>query len=345
MRREYVLIAIVLLSLAGFYVISLTKLGDHFRWYFLIPTFFVIPTIFVRPLVVPAARIVMPITYAMFAVALFSYGFDNLASSDFYTLTNFGVETDRNFVFEAEDNFFNAITVLFSVVAAFLLWKGLSDFDVLKEVLNEEAETIWAIVFLTSYLRENNGTDEDNENILATNNICTALQNYLTKAIGIQGIQRSQDRNSSIEMLKKSDRLVDDCVEQTKKIVIKKGDENDRIALEEIMKNLSNLVSVRSKRRVCMNNQMPPYILAMILIMSISLLLPFLGNGSETLSINHLYVFLMTFIHMFIFMTLLDLSSPFDGHFSIQMDAFSDAAERIDELILIRFDQDHPEVV
>jgi hypothetical protein len=333
MRREYVLFAITFLSLVGFYIISLTKFGDTFRWYFLGPLLFVIPTVFVRSMVVPVARIVTPLAYAMFAVALFSYGFDNIASSDFYTLNNFGIESNEKFVFEAEDNFFNAITVLFSIMAAFLLWKGLNDFDKLKETLNEEAETIWAIVFLTTYLREEQASSENEMNIAATDKICAILQDYLHKATGVS---RQQDKMSSLEILRKSDRLVDECVEQTKKIVVKAGDENDRIALEEIMKNLSSLVSVRSKRRVCMNNGMPPYILAVILIMSMSLLLPFMGNGSETLSVNHLYVFLLTFIHMFIFMTLLDLSSPFDGHFSIQMDAFTDAAERIDELIANR---------
>lgn len=330
MRREYVLVAIAGFSIASFYIISKTQLGSIFSWYFLIPLIFIVPALFIHSLVVPAARVVTPLAYALFAVALFSYGFDNVANSDFYNIGNFGVDSDRNFVFEAEDNFFNAITVLFSIMAAFLLWKGLTDFDKLKETLNEEAETIWSIVFLTSYLREDKRSSENDINISATDKICSILQGYLQKAIGVSS---KDDKYSGLEVLKRSDRLVDECVEQTKRIVVKENDENDRIALEEIMKNLSNLVSVRSKRRVCMNTGMPPYILAVILIMSMSLLIPFMGNGSETLSVNHLYVFLMSFIHMFIFMTLLDLSSPFDGHFSIQMDAFSDAASRIDELI------------
>ncbi len=330
MRREYVLIAIVGLSVASFYIISATKLGPIFSWYFLAPLAFILPTFLIPSLVVPAARVVTPLAYAFFAVALFSYGFDNVANSDFYNIGNFGLNSDRNFVFEAEDNFFNAITVLFSIMAAFLLWKGLTDFDKLKETLNEEAETIWSIVFLTSYLREAESSSENDINISATDEICRILQGYLQRAIGVSN---KDDRYSGLEVLRRSDRIVDRCVEQTKRIIVKQGDENDRIALEEIMKNLSNLVSVRSKRRVCMHTSMPPYILAVILIMSMSLLIPFMGNGSETLSVNHLYVFLMSFIHMFIFMTLLDLSSPFDGHFSIQMDAFSDAAVRIDELI------------
>ena len=87
-----------------------------------------------------------------------------------------------------------------------------------------------------------------------------------------------------------------------------------------------------------MDTSMPPFVLGSILLMSISVLLPFFGNGADTLSVNHIYVFLLSSIHMFIFMTLLDLSAPFDGHFSIQLDAFVDAESRINKLIKARED-------
>lgn len=332
MQRSIVLLSVFMLSIAGYLLISASNLVGFSAYSCLFSVVFVLGSLVFKGLYVTTARVVLPITYGLFALALFSLGYENIAGSDFYNASNFGID-DEKFIFEAEDNFFNAITVLFSVVSAFLLWKGLTDFDKLKEALNEEAEKIWAIVFLTTYLREDDDSKENLQNIAATDEICKAFGAYITKATAVEG---EAGRAAGLEVLKGSDRLIDFCVSETKKIIVKKGDENDRIALEEMMKALSSLVSIRSKRRVFMDTSMPPFVLGSILVMSISVLLPFFGNGADILSVNHIYVFLLSAIHMFIFMTLLDLSTPFDGHFSIQLGAFKDAGDRIDDLIAKR---------
>lgn len=298
----------------------------------------------VQKLFVVLARVILPISYGLFATGIFCVGFDSIANSEFYNIARFGIQGGEQVIsFEADDNFFNSVTVLFSICSAFLLWKGLTDFDRLKEVLNTEAETIWAIAFLTTYLREGDedgsrhlsgiDTIENQQNIEATNEICAEFQAYFNRAIGKEG--EHQD-NPSVDVLRSNDDLIDKCVSATKKIVVKENDENDRIALQEIMKNLSLLVSIRSKRRVYMETSMPPYILGIILFMSLALLVPFFSNGSEIMSVNHLYVFLLSSIHMFIFMTLVDLSSPFVGYFSIQLEAYKNAKQRIDQLVKLR---------
>ncbi len=332
MQKSIVLASVIFLSIAGYLLVSSSNLKGFSSIVSLVPIVFALGSLIFSRLYVTTARVVLPITYGIFALALFSVGYENIAGSDFYNVSTFGIDQE-NFKFEAEDNFFNAITVLFSVVSAFLLWKGLTDFDDLKIALNEEAEKIWAIVFLTSYLREKGDKSAANiQNIKATDNIRNAFKSYLETAIGVSEIEK-KSREKGLKRLRTSDDVIDKCVEETKKIIVKPGDENDRIALEEIMKNLSSLVSIRSRRRVCMDTSMPPFVLGSILIMSISVLLPFFGNGADTLSVNHIYVFLLSAIHMFIFMTLLDLSAPFDGHFSIGLEAFVDAKNRIDGLI------------
>mgnify|MGYP003643655331 CR=1 FL=1 len=331
MRKPIVVFAITLFSLSAFILMRRAELSGFPENIVGVLVVLALPGLFNGRYFIFCARVLVPISYGVFAIALFSLGYENIAGSDFYRASNFGLEQNGDFIFEAEDNFFNALTVLFSVVSAFLLWKGLTDFDKLKETLNEEAENIWAIVFLTSYLREENDDSPENiVNIAATDKICRLFQDYVREAIGVQNISM---RKASMYRLKNSDDLIDQCVGETKRIVVKKGDENDRIALEEMMKKLSHLVSIRSKRRVFMDTGMPPFVLASILLISIALLLPFFGNGADVMSVNHIYVFLLSTIHMFIFMTLVDLSSPFDGHFSIQLDAFEDADLRITELI------------
>jgi hypothetical protein len=304
-----------------------TNLAIWFLW----PCLFVAPIYFSPKFFIASARIVLPIAYGMFAIGLFTIGYENISSSNFYNIANFGIAAKKQVSFQADDNFFNAITVLFSVCAAFLLWKGLTDFDKLKETLNEEAEKIWAIVFLTNYLREDEDTSAVNiQNISATDEICREFKGYIDLAIGNS---TKADGSSSLDVLKHSDDVIDKCVSYTKKITVKPGDANDLIALEEIMKNLSELVSIRSQRRVCMQKSMPPFVLGALLVMSFSVLVPFFGNGASILSVNNVYVFLLSSTHMFIFMTLLDLSAPFDGYFSIQMDAFREASTRINRLL------------
>ncbi|MFT4717378.1 MAG: hypothetical protein ACI932_002577 [Paracoccaceae bacterium] len=180
-------------------------------------------------------------------------------------------------------------------------------------------------------MREDEDTSAVNiQNISATDEICREFKGYIDLAIGNS---TKADGSSSLDVLKHSDDVIDKCVSYTKKITVKPGDANDLIALEEIMKNLSELVSIRSQRRVCMQKSMPPFVLGALLVMSFSVLVPFFGNGASILSVNNVYVFLLSSTHMFIFMTLLDLSAPFDGYFSIQMDAFREASTRINRLL------------
>ncbi len=185
MQKNLVLVSTLSLSLASFLLIWYSNLLGFPHIIFLAPLVVTLPAFFVPGMYVPVARIVLPICYGLFAVGLFSIGYGVITGSDFYTAGNFGIRTQAVIPFKAEDSFFNALTVLFSIMAAFLLWKGLTDFDKLKETLNQEAETIWAIVFLTSYLRESEELDDSAENranIVATDKICDAFHDYLTKA-------------------------------------------------------------------------------------------------------------------------------------------------------------------
>lgn len=275
-------------------------------------------------------RVGIPLSYAILVVSLYSFINEHHGDMSFFAPKSMH-EIENKFYFEPENNFFSAINVLFSICAAFLLWKGLSDFDNLKQTLNAEAEKIWAIVYLTTYLRDEENNTENKNNIDVTDRICYFFQNYINSAIGKQF--ENYEIKPDMSRLSSSDTLIDDCVSETKNITVKENDDNDRIALEEIMKDLSELVAIRSKRRVCMDTQMPPYVLGIIVFMSLTLMLPFIGLAGASFGIYHLYLFILAFVYMFICMTLVDLSSPFAGYFKIQLNAFEEVGQRIDTLI------------
>ena len=343
MQKEFSFSTVIILTLVGYFFIHTSGLNGFVPEIVLMPLILLAIATVTDKLTTMIARVLIPICYGVFSMGLFSVCAQVVKETDlYYTPEVVGIRDAVVMSFDGGTNFFNAIIVIFSVTAAFLLVKGLQDFDRLKETLNTEAEMIWAIVFLTSYLREHGSCDENKNNIEATDTICMAFQQYIHKVVGVDD---RRHRLTSLNLLKKSDDLIDTCVKATKKVQVKNNDENDLIALEEIMKKLSELVSIRSKRRIFMNNSIPPYVLASIFFMSISLLVPFFVNGSNVFSINHIYVFLLSSIHMFIIMTLFDLSSPFDGYFSIQLEAFSDAGRRIDELIATRKKLGQPDAI
>lgn len=111
--------------------------------------------------------------------------------------------------------------------------------------------------------------------------------------------------------------------------MLKVKDTNDQIALEEMMKGVSNLAHLRSQRTVCIERKMSPFILGLMLIMSLTMVLSFFGQLSTGPTIEYVYILLLPAFYTSIFMTLVDLSSPFDGYWSIKVSALQETTDHI----------------
>ncbi len=214
----------------------------------------------------------------------------------------------------AINDFFTILSTLYAICIAFLLWKGLTDYDNLRTTLKDEASTIQSINEFFHYL------DRDGGNGVIIDRIRDIFLKYITNIVQGRKIKTSQENE---RFLKTSIRLIAELETG--------NDENDKIALAEIIKEVSSLSHTRSLRASYMENGMSPYLLALLASLSICLLIPFLIKEPDQTYVIHILLFFLTSFFSFLFLTLLDINDPFDGYWSIKVDAFSEVHRFISE--------------
>jgi len=122
--------------------------------------------------------------------------------------------------------------------------------------------------------------------------------------------------------------VIEDCLMAIGKLDA--VDLNDEIALEEILKSCNRISVLRSKRTVCIEKRMSPFILGLMLLMSMTMVSSFFGKATGQFNIDYVYVFMLPVFYASIFMTLLDLSSPFDGYWKIKLEAIDGVREKLE---------------
>ncbi len=87
------------------------------------------------------------------------------------------------------------------------------------------------------------------------------------------------------------------------------------------MKSINRVYILRSRRHVCIEKRMSPFLLVIIFAMSVAMVASFFGDATGKPSVEYVYVFLLPAFYTSIFMTLLDLSTPFEGYWNIKLEA------------------------
>lgn len=212
------------------------------------------------------------------------------------------------------DLLFSVLSTLYAICTAFLLWKGLTDHDELRKLLREEANEIQRIIGFMHYfdLGERKNTAHINK----------MRENFLVYVKNIVRGDRVEAHIENYQILRKS---IDSIAN------IKVVDANDQIALAEIMKGLSDLIMMRSRRISQMEIKMSPYILASLAIMSLAILYPFFTEKPEV--VQQTIIMILSGILSFLLMTLLDISQPFDGFWKIKVEAFDDILQILENEI------------
>lgn len=275
-------------------------------------------------------RIVFPISIGLFFVALYHY-FPSLVESGnqnegLQTADQFGITSglvaqraiDGTF-FKINDLFKDAVTVLYAICVAFLLLKGLNDYDELKEALYAEANLVRTVSDYASYFAE---SGDPEKNIPIIEKLRCLLHDYLDNIL-VDG--------NSIKTNPENEQVLEKCISTVGKLSV--GDENDGIALQEIMRGIGDLANCRAKRMVCLEKKMSPFILTLVFVMSLTIVMSFFGASKGVVTIDYVYIFLLPTFYTSIFMTLLDLSSPFDGYWQIKVDAVSNVRDKLERQI------------
>lgn len=262
-------------------------------------------------------RILLPISIGLFFVSLYHF-FPTLMAEEPSMLARYGLggqENDLNAsFFEVNDLFKDAVTVLYAICVAFLLLKGLSDYDELKQVLYSEANEVRTITDFATYFM-NSGNPKDSYPIVLElrQHLCAYLGNML--------------HGNRVKTVHENEQVLEDCIVTVGKL--KAVDDNDEIALAEIMRSVSTISGLRAQRTVCIEKRMSPFILVLVFMMSLTIVLSFFGGAKQEFSIDYVYIFLLPTFYSSIFMTLIDLSSPFDGYWQIKLHAIEGVREKL----------------
>lgn len=258
-------------------------------------------------------RVMVPITFGIVFLSLYKFGYDPDLSPDW--LSRFLRVGESNFLFL--NLLFDITSVLYAICTAFLLWKGLTDHDKLREALSDEANQIERFIGYLDYFDL-----KKKENKEFCTSILAKFKKYIENIVEGDEIKISSENS---EIIRGSSGLIAKLEPQ---------DENDQIALTEIMRSLSDLASARSRRISQMEVKMSPYLLLALVAMSFAIIYPFYTQFSEVPGENYvrqICIFWLGSLLSFLVVTLYDISQPFNGFWKIKIDAFKVIVKLIDK--------------
>lgn len=250
-------------------------------------------------------RVMLPLLFGLLMVWLYREAYNMSAIADFLSASAANI-TYLNWLFDI-------LSTLYAICTAFLLWKGLTDHDTLRKILSDEANYIERLVGYLHYF------DQKKEaNRVMVLSLLENLRGYIGNILVDEGIQASEENT---RILRASVDLI---------ASFEPEDHNDRVAVSETMKSLSDLAMARSKRISQMEIKMSPYLLMALAIMSLTVVYPFFTeapSGSDY--VREMCIMILGSILSFLIITLLDISRPFNGFWKIKTDAFVQARKVI----------------
>ena len=244
-------------------------------------------------------RVVTPVSVGFLSMLIYKYAYT-------FDITFKFLEASVRIMSYIE-NFFSFVSVLYAITTAFLLWKGLSDHDQLKHALNDEASKVRGILYYTAYFNQSSKT-----NTKEMRELKQYLHDYVANII---------EREKAISN-EHNDIVISNIISIVSNIEVE--DENDKIALGEIMKEISELSSIRTRRQNYLDCSISPYLLAALVTMSISIIYPFFTippqNGDPT---SFTMIFILSTLLSFMYITMIDISSPFAGFWKVKTDTLT----------------------
>ena len=244
-------------------------------------------------------RVVTPVSVGFLSMLIYKYAYT-------FDLTYNFLEASVR-VMGYIENFFSFVSVLYAITTAFLLWKGLADHDQLKHALNDEANKVRGILYYTAYFNQNT-----KDNIKEMIELKHSLHDYVANII---------NREKAISN-EHNDIVLSEIISIVANIDVE--DENDKIALGEIMKEVSELSSIRTRRQNYLDSGISPYLLAALVTMSVSIVYPFFTippqAGDPT---SFTMIFIISTLLSFMYITMIDISSPFAGFWKVKTDTLT----------------------
>ena len=251
-------------------------------------------------------RAIVPVVIGLGLISLYRYLYEIPYAKEFLSAS-----IKNDFYLE---RLFESLAVLYAIITAFLLWKGLNDHDNLRNTLQEERCKIQSLVGFLSYFKSP-------ENLKITNEIREKLKLYVTRMICGETIKTKEENYDLLIELR----------EYVARINVNEQIEN--IASMEIVRGINDLFQIRMKRITCMESKLSPYILIALSFMSVSLMyVVFTAPPGDTVVMDTI-IFILGALLSFMLMMLIDIGSPFEGYWKITTESFHDIVKVLQEEI------------
>ncbi len=252
-------------------------------------------------------RVMVPLAFGLFMVWVYREAYSITIMANFLSASRSN--------FQYLNLLFNILATLYAICIAFLLWKGLADHDMLRQMLSDEASYIERLVGYLYYFDLKNPKKQQ-----FAKQLLAHLYRYIDNIVVGDEIKVNSE-NSTI--LRETVILVSS---------IEIEDQNDEIALAETMKSLSDLSMARSKRISQMEIKMSPYLLMALGIMSLAVIYPFFTEAPNSLDfVREMCILVLGTLLSFLLVTLFDISRPFNGFWAIKTDSFAHVMALIEE--------------
>lgn len=247
-------------------------------------------------------RLIFPVVFGVLMFALYHWSHDIT-----YTKQILQQPFD-DFDQYTGEQYYAVISTLFAIITALILVKGIESFDKLNAIIVEEGNQVRSIVEFLYYFEENETNGYLNRAI--THNIRNDMLKYCNES------SKNPDVISSVD----SNHILREATKHVGKIECE--DENDKMALAEVMSGLNKLFSIRSQRVAFSRAKIPIYMIFTLGFMSLAIILPFfIGNPKEH-PFNAWIISILTTFCIFILMLLRDINSPFEGFWRVDTTAF-----------------------
>lgn len=258
-------------------------------------------------------RILIPLLLTALAVKLLIF----VSQQDL--LSKFLSTNDRDY--EIWQIFYSLISTLYAICVAFLLVKEMQDFSELKTSFKKEAFVLKSISMYLYYLEDEiNDKDWQAKRNRIIRNIKTNAAAYIKMLLRYDLKGKSSDTHQDIES------KLWNCVKEIAEIT--PNDENDRIALANLMHKFEELFMLRATRSGWIDNGLSPYLLFFLLVLSMVILFPFFTFFSIDPTITIVAFGTLVFFLLFLLGTLLDVGNPFSGHWKIPDETYKKLLEQ-----------------
>ncbi len=237
---------------------------------------------------------------------------------------------------------FNAtISTLYALIVAFVIFKGMQDYEHANHALQDEAMQIRTLSNSLKYFESNEAADAPPTSLITDpadrlrwlERNRTSVESIRSELIFYVQALSEAIRGRKAEVPENMERL-DACAAHVGDLV--PMDENDKLALGAMMRTLCDVSSIRARRIALMKTKLSPYLMIILVVLTLLIIAPFFvaagpfddlrAQGLSFLEMVQALASRPEFVAIgglgfsltYLFFLMLDMNSPFNGHWRVK---------------------------